>query len=117
MNFWRVWMFVLVVGLAGCADKPKRGVDGPAPVAGENKSTTEEQAIAEIQKLGGTVLPMSHGLPIFREPGPKLPTALEGAPEIIVNLGDTQVTNAGLEYLGVLTSVRRKSGRSAVEDE
>ena len=38
----KMWMFVLVAGLAGCADKPKPVVDEPEPVVDEPEPVVDE---------------------------------------------------------------------------
>ena len=46
MNLLRMWMFVLVVGLTGCADKPVSKVDGPREEAA-NVDAAKPDAMAE----------------------------------------------------------------------
>ena len=69
MNPQRLWMFLLVVGLIGCADKPTPNVGHPATEATVSEtaqvegaseklfdlSEQQKAAFAEIEKLGGTV--------------------------------------------------------------
>jgi hypothetical protein len=76
------WLVAVVS--SGCSAKPKSGTK-PKP------KTEQEQAIAEIKKLGGTVT---------------VDKTSSDKAVIEVNLSETQVADAGLEHLKGLTQLQ-----------
>ena len=93
MNLRRTWFLLagllLVGGLGGCGEPaPYQGATPTAQAPAVQETITEEQAIAAIKKLGGSV----H----FNDNN-----AVVG-----VNLGGTKVTDAGLKELAGLTQLQ-----------